>query len=427
MGLGYVGLTLALALARAGVTVIGVESDQGRRLELLQGRVPFREAGLQEALSGMLGKRFWVIDTLPEGLLPNVVLCVGTPLDSETREPSLVDLRAAVESLAPRVDDDTLVIVRSTLPVGMTRTMIVGRFEQTVGAPLVVVCPERTIQGRALEELATLPQVVGGPPQARRRAAELFRRLTPSIVEVSSWEAAELVKLVNNAHTDLIYGFGNEVALIASAIGVAADEVIDAANAGYPRPDLSSPGYVGGSCLVKDPYLLLASARRHGYDPPMVAAARRLNENVPVHVAERVLKELMLRDIDPSDVAVLVSGMAYKGRPETDDVRGGAAPALANVLAPRVGRLLGHDFVVADQVIRGMGFEPVELLQGCSEANVLVVLNNHPRYSDHHRDELTLRLAKPRLVYDVWGVLLAEAASSRADGVYLRLANETPS
>jgi UDP-N-acetyl-D-mannosaminuronic acid dehydrogenase len=302
--------------------------------------------------------------------------------------------------------------------------MVLSPLSERVSNPLVAYCPERTIQGQALAELRTLPQVVGGDAEARGRAGQVFSRLTPHVVEVSSLEAAELVKLVNNAHTDLIYGFGNEVALIAGAIGVDADEVICAANVDYPRPDVSSPGYVGGSCLEKDPHMLIASARVHGYEPRMVRAARDLNEEVPVHIAERVLAELEQRAVDPACATVIVSGIAYKGKPETDDVRGSAAPVVADVLRPRVRRLLGHDFVVADETISGFGLEPYELLSGCVEANALIVLNNHTGYADLTLPRLMSLLSAPRVLYDLWGVLKAAHTAASHGGVYLRLAND---
>jgi UDP-N-acetyl-D-mannosaminuronic acid dehydrogenase len=424
LGMGYVGLTLAVSLAQAGVRVLGIESDPKRLTELRLGRVPFYESGLSEAMAAVT-ERLSVSGALPDPIPAALVVCVGTPLDAATREPRLDLLRDAIDNVAKRIDDETLVIIRSTVPVGTTRTMVLPRLKERVAQPLVAFCPERTIQGRALEELARLPQVIGGPPQARRRAAKLFGRLTPHIVEVESTDAAELVKLVNNAHTDLIYGFGNEVALIANAVGVDADEVIAAANADYPRPDLAQPGYVGGSCLVKDPYMLLESARRHGYDPSLVAAARRLNEHVPVHVAERVIHELERRGVRARDASVLLCGVAYKGRPETDDVRGSAAEIVGRLLRARVKRLLGHDFVVSDRVVADLGLEPCELLEGCSQANALILLNDHPGYAAYTWDDVSSRLGEPGLIYDLWGVYKSAAGEAAATGLYLRLAKET--
>jgi UDP-N-acetyl-D-mannosaminuronic acid dehydrogenase len=151
----------------------------------------------------------------------------------------------------------------------------------------LVMAPERTIQGQALRELVELPQVVGGLDEASRRAGvEFFGGLAETVVEVSDLETAEMVKLSNNCHTDLIYSFGNEIALIAERHGLDPLEVIRAANVGYPRPDLAKPGYVGGGCLSKDPYIMIDSAG--DYRPYLVGQARQLNEFLPVHVAEIV-------------------------------------------------------------------------------------------------------------------------------------------
>jgi UDP-N-acetyl-D-mannosaminuronic acid dehydrogenase len=423
VGLGYVGLTLAVGFALAGLEVIGCERDARRRGELERGSAPFHEPGLQEALAQLRPEQLAFAAELPDPLPPAIVLCVGTPVDPMTREPRLGDLAASLAEVLPLVTDGTLVVVRSTVPVGTTREAVLDPLRERLDEPLVAYCPERTIQGQALAELAGLPQVIGGAPTARRRAAALFGQLTGQIVEVSSLEAAELVKLVNNAHTDLIYGFGNEVAMIAGSIGIDADEVIDAANEGYPRPNLSRPGYVGGSCLIKDPYLLLASARSRGYDAGMVAAARAVNEHVPVHVAERVLGKLEAAGADPGDLTVLVSGIAYKGTPETDDVRGSAIEGVVEVLLPRVGQLLGHDFVVGDETIARLGLEPCELTEGCSRASALIVLNNHSGYADQSLTALLDRMHPPRVVYDLWGVFRGQARPTAA-GVYLRLGHE---
>jgi UDP-N-acetyl-D-mannosaminuronic acid dehydrogenase len=423
VGLGYVGLTLAVAFAQAGLTVAGFEVDPRRRQALQEARLPFREPGLESALTAWTGRRLLFIEALPAKLPPAVVLCVGTPVEEGTHQVLLQYLRSAIDDVAPRIEAETLLVLRSTVPVGTTRRMIFEPLRKRIDEPLVAYSPERTIQGVALAELRSLPQVVGGTPRACERAAELFRRITPQIVEVSSLEVAELVKLVNNCHTDLIYGFGNEVAMIASAVGVDAGEVIKAANLDYPRPDLSHPGFVGGSCLTKDPYILLASARQHGYDPPMVAAARELNERVPVHVAERVLNELE-RAIDPATATVVVSGIAYKGRPETDDARGSAVPRLVEVLRPRVHRLLGHDFVVDHDTIAAFGLEPCKLREGCVQANALIILNNHPSYSQHGFQRLGSDLKPPRVLYDLWGVVQPADGHLPPDAVHLTLADE---
>src|SRR5205814_6540904 len=150
----------------------------------------------------------------------------------------------------------------------------------------------------------------------------LFRRLAPRLVPVSSLEAAEMVKLINNCHTDLIYSYGNEVALMAERFGLDPLEVIRAANVEYPRPDLAKPGFVGGGCLSKDPYILVDSARAAGYEPRLVGQARALNEHLPVHVARRFVELLRERRGAVTGARALVLGFAYQGWPPTDDMPG---------------------------------------------------------------------------------------------------------
>ncbi len=215
-----------------------------------------------------------------------------------------------------------------------------------------------------------------------------------------------MVKLVCNAHTDLIYGFGNEVALMADGLGVHGNEVIAAANLRYPRPDLSRPGFVGGSCLTKDPYLLMHSARQAGYQPPLVAAARLVNERVPHLVADLVLRALAATERPIAAAKVLVCGIAYKGRPETDDIRGAASVPVAGALRDRVAVLAGHDYVVDATRVADAGFLPVSLADGMDGADALVLLVDHRRYHAEICPEMVRSCMRlPAVVFDMWGVL----------------------
>lgn len=421
VGLGYVGLTLAAALAEAGQRVVGYEANERVAGMLSTGQSHFQEHGIDEMLQRHAGQSLSVTSQLPQPLPATVVICVGTPLDAETKQPDLHYLEAAVAAIAEQLTDETLVIVRSTVPVGTSRKLVLPVLQQRVAEPLLAFAPERTIQGMALAELRALPQIVGGlNAAATERARALFAALTTEVNVVSSLEAAEMIKLICNAHTDLIYGFGNEVALIAEALGLDAYEMINAANLNYPRPDLSKPGFVGGSCLVKDPYLLVASAETGGYFPAMVAAARQLNESVPQRVAERVLTTLRQQGRDPATATILISGFAYKGQPETDDVRGSAVQPILSCFKGQVGQLLGHDFVVADAQIAAHGVEPVSLADGFAQADAVVILNNHRLYQTHALDRLTAEHA-PVVLYDTWGVFADQADTQPSTMQYVRL------
>ena len=416
VGLGYVGLTLAVTLAKKGFTVFGADRVPRVVEALAAGRPHLFEPGVEEAWRAFLGERLHVATTLPRDPLDAVVLCVSTPVESATHAPDLEGLRAAARAVAEGCAPDTLVIVRSTVPVGASRGVVLPELLARWGRARLAFCPERTIQGQALRELEQLPQVVGGLDDASAEAAAaLFARVTPRVVRVSSLEAAELVKLVNNCHTDLIYSFGNEVALLAERAGLDPLEVIRAANVDYPRPDLSRPGYVGGGCLSKDPYILLASGKALGHEPWLVGRARALNEYLPGHVARRFLALLgqARGGLDGARVALL--GFAYKGWPPTDDMRG--APVLAMLEVFREARLtlVGHDFLVAPQIIRDLGVEPRPLEHVFDGADGVLVVTDHPEYAKLDLGAALAQLRRPALVYDSWRIL--DEAAVRAAGI----------
>jgi UDP-N-acetyl-D-mannosaminuronic acid dehydrogenase len=411
VGLGYIGLVLAAAAARAGLRVVGVERNPVARAAVQSGHPVFYEPGLEELLAELPPGALDVRDGLNGVRADTVVLCVGTAYEHVNGVPDLSDLRAALDVALDAVDADTLLIVRSTVPVGTCRADILPRLAEVSATPLLAYCPERTIQGLALAEIASLPQIVGGlDDNSVRLAADFFGKVTGTTVPVSSLETAELVKLVCNSHTDILYGFGNEVAFIADALEVNGREVIEAAGHGYPRPPIARPGYVGGSCLVKDPYLLQASSAAAGYQPSLILAARTVNERLPRYVADQVLAGLARHGIPAAQAKVLVCGIAYKGRPETDDVRGAASTLVARELAGHVGTLLGHDPVVPAPAVAAAGFEPVDLDAGLDGAHALVVLTDHPAYRRLAAADVLGRLHQPALVVDVWGLLADPAA-----------------
>jgi UDP-N-acetyl-D-mannosaminuronic acid dehydrogenase len=416
VGLGYVGLTLAVTLAKKGFAVFGVDRAPHVIEALAAGRPHIFEPGVEEAWRAFLGDRVHVATTLPREPLDAVVLCVSTPVDPATHAPDLEGLRAAARAVAERCGPGTLVIVRSTVPIGASRGVVLPELAARWGGARLAFCPERTIQGQALRELEQLPQVVGGlDDRSAEAAAALFARVTSHVIRVSSLEAAEMVKLVNNCHTDLIYSFGNEVALLAERARLDPLEVIRAANLDYPRPDLSKPGYVGGGCLSKDPYILMASGQALGHEPWLVGRARALNEYLPGHVARRFLDLLAEARGGLDGARVVVLGFAYKGWPPTDDMRGAPVLPMLEVLRAAPVALAGHDFLVAPGMIRNMGVEPRPLEQAFEGADGVLVVTDHPEYAKLDLGAVLAQLRRPALIYDSWRIL--DEATVRAAGV----------
>ncbi|MGW6294703.1 nucleotide sugar dehydrogenase [Streptomyces sp. NPDC055058] len=412
IGMGYVGLTLTAALARKGFQVHGVDVQPAVLESLGRGRPHVYEPGVDETFAEHIGSRILIGSELHAEPVDAAILCVSTPVDEETHEPYLKNLAAAAEHVAERCTPETLVVVRSTVPVGTTREVVLPRLLDAWGRARLVMAPERTIQGRALTELTGLPQVVGGLDEdSLKRGRDLFGGLAEQVLPVSSLEAAELVKLTNNCHTDVIYAFGNELAMLSERFGLDPLEVIRATNLDYPRPDIARPGYVGGGCLSKDPYIMAFAGERAGYRPGLIGAARKLNEDLPVHVAARVADALR----ETGGTTLYVLGWAYKGWPPTDDMRGTPIAAMMPVFDAAGLRVLGHDPLVGAEVIRAHGGEPVDdVLAGFREADAVLVVTDHP---DYRALDMTRALdgSRTRLVFDSWRIL--DRAGITARGV----------
>jgi UDP-N-acetyl-D-mannosaminuronic acid dehydrogenase len=410
VGMGYVGLTLTAALARKGHVVHGVDVAPAVVDSLSRGKPHIFEPGVAEAFSEYVGTSIFIDSALPADTVEAAVICVSTPVDERTRQPNLSNLADAARQVATWCGPKTLVVVRSTVPVGTSRRVVLPSLRDAWGRALLVMAPERTIQGQALRELVELPQVVGGlDDESLQAGLALFGDLARQLVPVSSLETAEMVKLSNNCHTDLIYAFGNEIALISERHGLDPLEVIRAANLDYPRPDLAKPGYVGGGCLSKDPYIMVTSA---GERPPfLVERARELNEYLPVHMARSVVD--LMRETQGSRLAVL--GWAYKGWPPTDDMRGTPIAAMMPVFAEAGLTVLGHDPMVTDDVIWQYGGEPVSLDKAFSDADAILLINDHPDYRSIHLPALLdpANGTKLKLIVDSWRIL-DEAAITAA-------------
>lgn len=425
VGMGYVGLTLSVVMAERGFRVTGLETNPKILGRLKEGKAHFFEAGLEVRMGRALASGKLKFSRTAEEAdwtsVPTVfVITVGTPLGPDGT-PRMDMVERVARDIASVMKEDALVVLRSTVRLGTTRKVVLPILSQARRRFHLAYCPERTIEGSALEELTRLPQIVGGMGEEDVwRAAHVFQHITPTTVRVSSLEAAEIIKLLDNSYRDMFFAIGNEVALLCDAAGLDGIEVIGAANTGYERTNIARPGFVGGPCLEKDPHILMHALKDFGHTPRLIAAAREMNETLPEYVVAQVMAELPARSL-PDDPAITVCGIAFKGRPETDDVRGTTANELIQALRktfPKA-RLRGQDFKVPAHVIREFGLEPVSLEDAFKGANVVIVANNNARYQWIDVDALIGTMARPGILFDVWSVLpLGEAREE--DGVKLR-------
>jgi UDP-N-acetyl-D-mannosaminuronic acid dehydrogenase len=354
-----------------------------------------------------MGRGFEVSGRMPESPQDAIIVSVGTPLEKGSRRPMLEHLDQAIAQIVPFVHDRCLVILRSTVPVGTSRHRVLPALREKVPSPLLAFCPERTIEGKALREVRSLPQIIAGADEeSSDRAQEIFQRVTHTTVRVSSLETGETIKLLDNAYRDLTFAFANEVALMSEHFGINAWEVISSANTGYARNNIPIPGYVGGACLEKDPHILVHCASEHGYVPRLVRDGRSVNEGLPEHTVTKLARYLeQVGGPTLAQASVLVAGLAFKGRPETDDLRGSPALDIVGLLKQRSSRVYGQDFVVRRSVIEGLGVIPYDFSETVPDVDAIIVANNHLRYETLDLYAKFSGRTRPLVILDDWQVL----------------------
>jgi UDP-N-acetyl-D-glucosamine dehydrogenase len=378
IGLGYVGVPLAVAFAEAGHDVVGVDTDP-RRAQSLERGESYIEDVSSERLAAV-GERLTA--TTDYGALSDcdaVLIAVPTPL-TENREPDLGPLIASGTGLARVLRKGQLVVLESTTYPGTTRERLVPLLEESglkAGRDFdVAFSPERVDPGRTDYTLRNTPKVVGGLTDAcRRRAVELYREVCDEVVEVSSPEAAELTKLLENIFRSVNIALVNEIAIIAGRMGVDIWEVVEAAATkpyGFMRFD-PGPG-MGGHCLPVDPFYLSWRAREFGLTARFIELAGEINQHMPYHCAEKVTWALNehAKPVRGSRIAIL--GVSYK--PGVGDLRESPALKIIDLLRARGADIVYHDDHVPELSDLGLASQPLDVaLDG---ADCAVIVTAHP-------------------------------------------------
>lgn len=409
IGMGYVGLTLAATMAEAGFQVTGVEVVDSVRESLLLGKPHFHEIGLEALFRHHLGKNL-TIAAEPPWAAEIYIIAVGTPMGAN-RSPVLEHLRAAAEQVGKVLSHGDLVVLRSTCPVGTSRKVVLPILEKTSNKACgrdfyLAFAPERTVEGKALSELRILPQIIGGfDRNSLDMAASLFRELTTQIITVSSLEAAEMVKLVNNAFRDVTFAFANELATVCENYNLNAAEVVRAANEGYSRNQVpvASPG-VGGPCLMKDPYIFAEAARQAGIQYSLSQHGRKINEGIPTLVVNKIVRHLRRLGKRPERSVVFLIGFAFKGEPETSDMRDSMTVEVLNLLKPLVAEIRGYDPVVPATEIERLGINVCTVADGFNGADCAIIMNNHRSYAQIDIYACLARMNRPALYCDCWNI-----------------------
>jgi len=380
-GCGHVGLPLALSLADCGYRVGINDVDQAKIEMVRSGQVPFRETGAEDLLRKLLPTGRLELSRDPAMLERTrvAILVIGTPID-EFMNPSVRIFERVLDELTPHLQHGTLVVLRSTVFPGTSET--VERRLQAAGLEAeIAFCPERIAEGHALDELRTLPQIIGVTSDAAfERARALFERLgVVSVVRTTPLEA-ELAKLLTNTWRYMKFAVANQFFQIVNRSGLDYNRVLNAIRQDYPRAaDLPSPGFAAGPCLLKDTMQLSAFTPDHF---PMGQAAMQVNEGLPGYIVDTLNSR---RALIGRTLGIL--GMAFKG--ESDDPRASLSYKLRKLAHFKGAKVMCTDPFIVDET-----FEPLDKV--LRESDVLVIGAPHRAYRGLDLGD--------RDVVDIWGI-----------------------
>jgi UDP-N-acetyl-D-glucosamine dehydrogenase len=378
VGLGYVGLPLALAFAEAGNEVVGLDTDPGKLADLAAGRSYIEDVNVAD-LAAQAERLSATDDYADLESCAAIVVCVPTPL-SNAREPDLSYLREAAASIAEHLQPGQLIVLESTSYPGTTREELLPALSANGGAVGVdfylAFSPERIDPGRSDHTIRTTPKLVGGiTPACTERARDLYAQICDTVEVLSSPETAELAKLLENIFRSVNIALVNEIAQLCDRLDIDVWEVVDAAATkpfGFMRFD-PGPG-MGGHCLPVDPFYLAFKAREHDFYPEFVELAGKVNQAQPEFCVRRIERSLNEAGKPVKGSKILILGASYK--PGIGDTRESPALRIIALLRDLGAEISYHDPFVPE--LPDQGLKSVDLDEGLAAADLLAIVTAHP-------------------------------------------------
>jgi len=408
IGLGYVGLPLAVASAEAGFSVVGVDVDKGKVDMVNKGVSYVEDPYVKEHLSTLVSAGKIRATAKHSEALPSadvVIVCVPTPLDAR-ENPDLSYLRTTARIIAQHLTNYKLVIVESTSFPGTTEELILPILERSgkkAGEDFALVySPERIDYGNSQFGMTKIPKVVGGLNAESTKLGATFYSaiLQARIVSVSGPSVAEATKMLENVFRYVNIALVNELAELHEQLGVDLMEAIDAAAtkpfgfmAHYPGPG------VGGHCIPKDPFYLVYKAKKVGFNLRLVQASKAVNKEMPAHLVERLSKSLREKKKTPRKSKVVLWGLAYKG--EVKDTRRSPSLDLLKLFKKTGFKLQVYDPYVPKISVGGSNYESASsMLDSLDGADALVIATNHKMFAKPEMSELKGRMNTDPILFD---------------------------
>ena len=407
IGQGYVGLPLAVEFARAGFSVMGIDTDLDRVTALNLGRSCTPDLKDDDLIALIRDHRYEA--TTDFAALEDsdvVIICVPTPL-RKSKDPDISYVVSAASEVAARFQAGRLVILESTTYPETTEELLLPMF-QARGARagdnfFLAFSPERIDPGNPTFRVGDIPKIVGGvTPECTRLAAALYHHVVPRVREVSSPKVAELAKLYENVFRNVNIALANEFALMCRRLDVSAKEVIDAAATkpfGF-MPFYPGPG-IGGHCIPVDPLYLSWKLRINGYEPRFIALADEINRSMPDHVVDLTIEALNHRRRCLNGANVLVMGIAYKRG--VGDTRESPALEIVKQLRDRGAEVTYADPHVPSIIVDGVALKAVELTdETLAATDCALILTDHAEFDYRRTAEIAPLVVDTRNA--TWGL-----------------------
>src|SRR2546426_6120158 len=407
IGQGYVGLPLAVELARAGFPVVGLDVDLARIEALNAGRPHTPDVDGRELAALREAGRYTA--TADFDILANsdvVIICVPTPL-RKSKDPDISYVAAAAEATAARFRPGQLVILESTTYPGTTEELLLPLFASRGAAVgenfFLAFSPERIDPGNRAFKVRDIPKIVGGAtPSSTRLAALLYQQIVAKVIQVSGPQVAELAELYENVFRNVNIALANEFALMCRRLGVNTREVIEAAATkpfGF-LPFYPGPG-IGGHCIAVDPFYLSWKMRLNGYEARFIHLADEINRSMPAYVVDLIAEALNRRRRSVNGAKILALGVAYKRG--VADVRESPAFEVLAQLRERGAELAYADPYVPSIVVGGKTLKAVEPSdQEIGAADCVLILTDHPEFDYRRVVEVARLVVDTR--HATWGI-----------------------
>ena len=420
-GLGYVGLPTAASIAKAGFQVVGVDSNPRIVKSLSKGIIDINQPELANSIKQVVDKGLLKATSNGNNYVRKadiMIICVPTPI-KEDKTPDLSYIEEVCKTIAHNLNKGKLVIVESTLPPKTTKSFIAPMLEKNnelkCGSDFwLCYCPERIAPGEPVKNVVATNKIFGGyNAESAEIAAKFYKTCVKGQIFITDSTTAELAKVAENAFRDVNIAFANELALICELTGSDVLEVIKLANT-HPRVNIHTPGTgVGGACIPKDPHLLLFPAESQGFKSKIIKASRMVNDNMPRHIVNLVLKGLCDAHKQMENAKIAVLGTAYKAN--VGDSRLSPSKGIIQKLIISGANVTAYDPFCKEN----FGGEKVDSLQSAvKNADCIVIATDHEEFKE--MDLLTIAnfMNPPPIIVDGRRIIKPEQAEKAGINYY---------